>query len=66
MLELFEPAGAARLEVTVVVAHGCRKEFRLLSDDAVRQRETLALMISGPVGKCSLDVGEFAFRPFYG
>ena len=66
MLELFEPASAVGLEVTIVVAHRCSEELCFLSDDVVGERQTRFLVVSRPVDERSLDVGEFAFRPFYG
>ena len=52
--------------MAVAVAHGCSEELCFLSDDIVGERQTGFLVVSRPVDERSLDVGEFAFGPFYG
>jgi len=48
------------------MAHRIRKEERFIANHGIGDLTTFALVVSGPVGQSSLNIGEFAFRPFDG
>ena len=50
LLELLEPAGAIRFEMTLRISHSLREETCFVPDDGVRKLVALPLMVPSPVG----------------
>ena len=61
LFEFLEPAGAVHFGVAVAAANSCGEEAGLVTDDAVVQRQPLALMVPCPIRQCSFDVWKFTF-----
>lgn len=61
LLELLEPAAAVHFHVAVAATNRCGEEASLVSNDAVVQRQPLALMVPCPIRQCSFDVWKFTF-----
>lgn len=62
LLELLQPAGTVCFQVAVRVAYSLREEPGLVADDRVGKLVSLPLVISCPVGECSLNIRELALR----
>lgn len=66
LLEMLQPDRSIDFGNTIRATHGVCKDSCLVANHLVTQRQSLALMVFGPIRDGSFNVRKLAFRPLDG